>query len=275
MVKKILVSQPAPTGSSSPYFEIEKDLGVKIDFASLIHVERVSAKEFRAMKVSIPDYTAIVFNSHHAVDHFFSLCKDLRVTMRDDMKYFFISENIALYIQKYVQYRKRKIFFGRTGQWDDLIELMQKHKKERFLIPQSDVTTLSLREKLDAEGLMHTECTMYKTVSTKWNPEKAFDYDMVVFFTPSGVKSLVENFPDFEQGEIRFACWGSGAAKEIAARGFRLDLHAPTPTAPSMALALRQYLEEEKKSPEAVETKRSAASRGRSVRTQKPQPALH
>lgn len=243
MIKKILVSQPAPTRSDSPYFEIEKELGVEIDFASLIHVERLSAKEFRAQKVSIPEHTAIVFNSHHAVDHFFSLCKDLRVTMGDEMKYFFTSENIALYIQKYVQYRKRKIFFGKDGQWDDLIDIMQKHKKERFLIPQSDVTNSCLAEKLDKRGLQHTECTMYRTVSTKWDPAKPFDYDMIVFFTPSGVLSLVENFPDFKQGDIHFACWGEGAAKEIAARGFRLDLHAPTPEAPSMAQALKLYLQ--------------------------------
>lgn len=245
MVKKILVSQPAPTTAASPYFDIEKDLGVKIDFRSLIHVERVSAKEFRAMKVSIPGFSAIVFNSHHAVDHFFSICKDLRLTMRDDVKYFFISESIALYIQKYIQYRKRRIFFARSGQWDELIELMAKHSGERYLIPQSDVSDSSLAARLDRHGLSHTECVMYRTVSTILDKSRPFDYDMIVFFTPSGVRSLVENFPDFTQGDVRFACWGEGAAREIAARHFRLDLHAPTPTAPSMVLALRQYLEAE------------------------------
>ena len=157
MIKKILVSQPAPSSEKSPYFDIAKKYNVQIDFRPLIHVERLSAKEFRAEKVSILDHTAIVFNSHHAIDHFFSMCKDLRLTMPDEMKYFFISEKVALYVQKYIQYRKRKVFFGKTGQWDDLINVMAKYKKEKFLIPQSDVHQNDLDSRLDAKGLNHTD----------------------------------------------------------------------------------------------------------------------
>ena len=244
MIKKILVSQPAPSSEKSPYFDIAKKFNVQIDFRPLIHVERLSAKEFRAEKVSILDHTAIVFNSHHAIDHFFSMCKDLRLTMPDDMKYFFISEKVALYVQKYIQYRKRKVFFGKTGQWDDLINVMAKYKKEKFLIPQSDVHQNDLDSRLDAKGLNHTECVMYRTVSTILDKEQPFDYDMVIFFTPSGVKSLTENFPGYQQGDVKFGCFGEAAAKAINDKGYRLDLKAPLPEAPSMTGALELFLEE-------------------------------
>ncbi|MBQ8099014.1 MAG: uroporphyrinogen-III synthase [Bacteroidaceae bacterium] len=243
MVKKILVSQPAPTSEKSPYFEIEKKFDVKIDFRPLIHVERLTTREFRDQRVSILDHTAIVFNSHHAIDHFFSLCKDLRVSVPEDMKYFFISEKVALYVQKYVQYRKRKIFFGKTGQWQDLIDIMAKHKKERYFVPQSDVHHLDVTQMLNNRNLIHTEAVMYRTVSTMLDKKKGFDYDMIIFFTPSGVKSLTENFPDFQQGDIRFGCFGESTAKAIEERGFRLDLKAPSAEAPSMTGALELYLE--------------------------------
>jgi uroporphyrinogen-III synthase len=247
MIKKILISQPAPTSEKSPYFDIEKKYKVHIDFRPLIHVERLTTKEFRAEKVSILDHTAIVFNSHHSIDHFFSMCKDLRITMPDDMKYFFLSEKVALYIQKYVQYRKRKIFFSKTGQWSDLIDLMVKHKKERFLLPQNEVHHLDIAKMLDARGLNHTECSMYRTVSTMLEKDKPFDYDMVIFFTPSGVKSLTENFPNFKQGKIQLGCFGDATAKTIEANGFRLDLKAPTVQAPSMTGALELFLDKKQK----------------------------
>ena len=247
MIRKILVSQPAPTSEKSPYFEIEKIFNVEIDFRPLIHVERLSAKEFRAERVSILDHTAIVFNTHHAIDHFFSMCKDLRITMPEDMKYFFISEKIALYVQKYIQYRKRKIFFGKTGQWPELIELMVKHKKERYFLPQSDVHHMDVARMLDNHGLNHTESIMYRTVSTMLDKEKPFDYDMLVFFTPSGVQSLKDNFPDFVQGDIQFGCFGDSTAKAIQDKGFRLDMKAPNVNAPSITRALELFLEEKLK----------------------------
>ena len=247
MIKKILISQPAPASEKSPYFDIEKEFNVKIDFRPLIHVERLTAKEFRAEKVSILDHTAIVFNSHHAIDHFFSLCKEMRIALPDDMKYFFISEKVALYVQKYVQYRKRKIFFGKTGQWGDLIDLMVKHKKERFLVPQNEVHHLDISKMLDSRNLIHQECIMFRTVSTILDKKLPFDYDMLVFFTPSGVKSLMENFPKFKQGDIQFGCFGESVASAITEHGFRLDLKAPMPEAPSMTSALEKFLEQKMK----------------------------
>ncbi len=243
MIKKILVSQPAPASERSPYYEIEKNFDVQIDFCPLIHVERLSAKEFRAEKVSILDHTAIVFNTHHSIDHFFSMCKDLRITMPEDMKYFFISEKIALYVQKYVQYRKRKVFFAKSGQWSELIELMVKHKKERYFLPQSDVHHMDVAKMLDNHGLNHTEGVMYRTVSTMLDKDKPFDYDMLVFFTPSGVQSLKDNFPNFQQGDIQFGCFGESTAKAIADKGFRLDMKAPNVNAPSITRALELFLE--------------------------------
>ena len=244
MIKKILVSQPAPTTEKSPYFDIEKKFKVKIDFRPLIHVERLSTKEFRAEKINILDYTAIVFNSQHAIDHFFSMCKDLRLTIPEDMKYFFNSERVALYVQKYVQYRKRKIFFGKSGTWNDLIDVMAKHKKERYLVPQNAVHHMDIKPLLDAKRLSHTECTMFRTVSTMLDKKEPFDYDMIVFFTPSGVQSLIDNFPKYKQGNTVFACFGEAAAMTIEEKGFRLDLKAPSPEAPSMPASLEKYLEQ-------------------------------
>ena len=245
MIRKILVSQPAPSSERSPYFDIEKKFNVKIDFRPLIHIERLSTREFRAEKVSILDYSAIVFNSRHAIDHFFSMCKDLRLTLPDDMKYFFISEKVALYIQKYIQYRKRKIFFSKTGLWDDLMEVMVKHKKENYLLPLSDVHHLDIPGMLDASGISHGECIIYRTVSTMLDKDAPFDYDMIIFFTPSGVKSLTENFPDFQQKDIRFGCLGCATAQAITDHGFRLDLKAPSPETPSITSAIEKFLEQE------------------------------
>lgn len=196
--KKILISQPYPTSEKSPYFDIEKKYGVEIIFHPFIKVEGLSAKEFRQQKVQILDHTAIVFTSRHAIDHFFTLCKELRVNIPEDMKYFGLSETIALYIQKYVQYRKRKVFFSQTGKWPDLVQVMAKHKTEKYLIPQSSVHTNEVEEALNAKKLNHTECVMYRTVSNDL-PKAIEDYDLVIPFTPSGFEILCENYPDFRQ----------------------------------------------------------------------------
>lgn len=243
MIKKILVSQPPTATAKSIYLDIAKKYGVEIDFRPFIHVERVSVREFRDQRVSILDYSAIVFNSLQAIDHFFSLCQDLRVAMPEDMKYFFLSEKIALYIQKYVQYRKRKIFFAKSGQWDELLELMVKHKKESYFVPQNEVHSTNIATMLDQKGLTHKECTMFRTVSTIFDKSIPFDYDMLIFFTPSGIKSLKENFPDYQQGDVKFGCFGEAVSKTIAENGFRLDLKAPSAEAHSMTDALNLYLE--------------------------------
>ena len=244
MIKKILVSQPKPTSEKSPYYDIAERFGVELVFRPFIKVEGISARGFRTQKISILDYTAIVFTSRHAIDHFFTLAKELRVNIPEDMKYFCVTETIALYIQKYVQYRKRKVFFGSTGRVDDLLPTMVKHKAEKYLVPMSDVHNDSLTRLLDSKRLTHRECVMYKTVSNDFTEEEisTFDYDMLIFFSPSGIESLTKNFPNFEQGHIAIGTFGPATAKAVNDAGLRLDLEAPTDKYPSMTGALQHYL---------------------------------
>ena len=244
MIKKILVSQPKPSSEKSPYYDIASKYGVELVFRPFIKVEGITAKEFRAQKVNILDYTAVVFTSRHAIDNYFTLAKEMRVTIPEDMKYFCVTETISLYIQKYVQYRKRKVFFGTTGKIDDLIPTMAKHKSEKYLVPMSDVHNDSIAKMLDAKKLVHRECVMYRTVSNDFTPEevKKFDYDMLIFFSPSGIESLTKNFPNFNQGEIAIATFGPATAKAVKDAGLRLDLEAPSEKYPSMTSALQHYL---------------------------------
>lgn len=245
MIKKILVSQPQPTSEKSPYFDISKKYGVEFVFHPFIKVEGLSAKEFRQQKVQVLEHTAIVFNSRHAIDHFFKLCKEMRIAIPAEMKYFAISETVALYIQKYVQYRKRKVSFGSTGKWPELIQVMAKHKTEKFLIPQSDVHTDEVRTLLEAKKLKYTECVMYRTISNDISEEEMKGMDMLVVFTPAGVQSLQKNFPDFKQDEnIKIGCFGKATAKALSDAGFRIDVEAPSEKAPSMTGCLELYLEE-------------------------------
>ena len=226
-IKKVLVSQPKPASEKSPYFEIAEKYGVKIDFRPFIKVESLTAKEFRQQKVSILDHTAVVFTSRHAIDHFFNLCTELRVTIPETMKYFCTSETISLYIQKYVQYRKRKVFFGTTCKFQDLLPLIVQHSGEKYFIPMSDVHNDEIKNALDQNKIQHTEAVMYRTVSNDFTPEEKFDYDMLVFFSPSGIQSLLKNFPNFEQGDIAIGCFGPTTAKAVKDAGLRLDLGGP------------------------------------------------
>ena len=246
MVKKILVSQPKPTSTNSPYYEIAKQFDVELVFRPFIKVEGITTQEFRQQKVNISNYTAIVFTSRHAIDHFFQLTKDMRITMPETTKYFCVTETIALYIQKYAPYRKRKIFFGATGKIDDLIPAMIKHKNEKYLVPMSSVANDSISKLLDSKELNHTECVMYRTVSNDFNEEekKNFDYDMVLFFSPAGIKSLKENFPEMKSGDLQIGTFGPSTAKAAREAGFELDLEAPTERYPSMTGALRHFLQE-------------------------------
>lgn len=244
-IKKVLVSQPKPTSEKSPYFDIAEKYGVKIDFRPFIKVESLSAKEFRQQKVSILDHTAIVFTSRHAIDHFFNLCVELRVTIPETMKYFCTSETIALYIQKYVQYRKRKVFFGATGKFADLVPLMVKHNTEKYFVPMSDVHNDEVKDLLDKNKIQHTEAVMYRTVSNDFKPEEMSDYDMLVFFSPAGIQSLMKSFPGFEQKDIAIGCFGPTTAKAIKEAGLRLDLEAPSAAAPSMPAALDLFIGEQ------------------------------
>ena len=244
MIKKILVSQPKPTSEKSPYYDIASRFGVELIFRPFIKVEGMSAREFRTQKVNILDYTAIVFTSRHAIDHFFTLAKEMRVAIPEDMKYFCVTETIALYIQKYVQYRKRKVFFGNTGHINDLLPAMVKHKTEKYLVPMSDVHNDAVANLLDSKKLIHKEVVMYKTVSNDFTEEevKNFDYDMLIFFSPSGIESLTKNFPNFNQGDIAIGTFGPATAKAVQDAGLRLDLEAPSEKYPSMTGALQHYL---------------------------------
>lgn len=246
MIKKILVSQPKPASDKSPYYEIARKHEVELVFHPFIKVECLSAREFRQQKVQILDHSAIVFNSRHAIDHFFTLCKEMRVAIPEDMKYFGISETVALYIQKYVQYRKRKVFFPASGKLPDLVVLMGKHKAENYLIPQSDVHSDELHLLLESKKLKHTECVMYRTVSNPYPQEQPADFDMVILFTPAGVESLMKNFPDIKGSDVRIGCFGKATAKAIEEAGLELHLEAPSVKAPSMTGSLDLYLEDNK-----------------------------
>ncbi len=243
-IKKILVSQPKPSSEKSPYYDIAEKFGVELVFRPFIKVEGLTAKEFRTQKVNILDYTAIVFTSRHAIDHFFNLAKELRVAIPEDMKYFCVTETISLYIQKYVQYRKRKVFFGTTGKIDDLLPTMVKHKTEKYLVPMSDVHNDSIAQMFNSKKLQHKECVMYRTVSNDFSPEevKSFDYDMLIFFSPSGIEALTKNFPNFKQDNIAIATFGPATAQAARDAGLRLDLEAPTEKYPSMTGALQHFL---------------------------------
>ncbi|MBR4242637.1 MAG: uroporphyrinogen-III synthase [Bacteroidaceae bacterium] len=242
MIKKILVSQPKPSSDKSPYYDIAAKYGVEIEFRPFIKVEGIDSKEFRSQKISILDHTAVIFTSRHAIDHFFQLCKEMRVVIPDDMKYFCVTEQIALYIQKYVQYRKRKVFYGTTGKINDLLPAMTKHKNERYFVPLSDVHNDDIKNLLDEKKLRHTEGVMYRTVSNNFRSDEPFDYDMIVFFSPSGVRSLLENFPDFKQDKIAIATFGPTTAKAVRDAGLRLDLEAPTQQYPSITSAIDAFI---------------------------------
>ena len=242
MIKKILVSQPKPSSDKSPYYDIAAKYGVEIEFRPFIKVEGIDSKEFRSQKISILDHTAVIFTSRHAIDHFFQLCKEMRVVIPDDMKYFCPIETIALYIQKYVQYRKRKVFYGTTGKINDLLPAMTKHKNERYFVPLSDVHNDDIKNLLDEKKLRHTEGVMYRTVSNNFRSDEPFDYDLIVFFSPSGVRSLLENFPDFKQDKIAIATFGPTTAKAVRDAGLRLDLEAPTQQYPSITSAIDAFI---------------------------------
>lgn len=244
-IKKILVSQPQPSSDKSPYYDISRKHDVEIVFRPFIKVEGLTAKEFRQEKVNLADYTAVIFTARHAVDHFFRLCEDSRVTVPDTMRYFCTTEAIALYLQKYIVYRKRKISFGKSGKLDDpqLIAALVKNNKEKFLLPVSDVNKDNMSA-LTEKKLDVTRAVMYRTVSNDFTPEEPFDYDVLLFFSPAGIASLKKNFPDFDQDKsgISIGTFGATTAKAVADAGLRLDFSAPTPENPSMAAALDSFL---------------------------------
>lgn len=240
-VRTILISQPKPATDKSPYYDLAKKHGLKIDFRPFIHVEPVSSQEFRQQRVNILDHGAVIFTSRNAVDHFFRMCQEMRLTVPDTMKYFCISESTAYYLQKYVVFRKRKIFHG-TLKFADLMDSIKKHKQEKFLLPSSDLLKPSIPQLLEEAKIDYSRATMYRTVCSDLSDLSDVFYDMLVFFSPSGIESLFKNFPDFEQNNTRIACFGPTTVQAAEEAGLKVNVSAPNPKAPSMTMAIENYI---------------------------------
>ena len=240
-VKTILVSQPEPKVENSPYFELQQKHKVKIDFRPFIHVEGVSAKDVRLQKIDFNNYTAIILTSKNSVDHFFRVADEMRYKVPEDLKYFCQSEAVAFYLQKYVVYRKRKIYVGQKD-FADMSSLIKKYKDEKFLLPASDQLNADVPQTLNALKVDWTVATLYKTVMSDLSDLADVYYDVLAFFSPTGIKSLFMNFPDFEQNNTRIGVFGSTTQKEAVDHGLRVDIMAPSPEAPSMTMALEKYI---------------------------------
>lgn len=253
-ISTILVSQPKPEGKKSPYFDLAEKYGLKIDFRSFIHVEGVDVQEFRSQRVNLEEHTAIILTSKTAVDHYFRMAQEMRFEVPDSMKYFCISEAVAYYLQKYVTYRKRKIFFGKQT-IIDLIDVLKKHKKEKFLLPCSDRLRDRIPMTLEENDINFTRATLYRTVASDLSDLENVYYDMLVFYSPGGIESLLKNFPNFKQNDTVIAAFGPTTANAIVSNKLRLDLHAPQPNAPSMTGAIENYVKEHNKTKAKAKSK--------------------
>lgn len=242
-IKTILVSQPKPEGDKSPYYDLADKYKLKIDFRPFIQVEGIPAQEFRSQKVNIPEHTAIILTSKTAVDHFFRIAQEIRFEVPDTMKYFCISEAVALYLQKYVTYRKRKIFFGKQT-IEDLIDPIKKHKGEKFLLPCTDILRDKIPETFEAAKIPFSKAMLYRTVAADLSDLEDVYYDMLVFFSPGGIESLFKNFPDFKQNTTVIAAFGPATANAVVKNNLRLDVHAPMPNAPSMTAAIEMFIKD-------------------------------
>jgi uroporphyrinogen-III synthase len=240
-VKSILVTQPKPEGEKSPYFDLAKKCNIKIDFREFIHVEGLPAHEFRKNRINILDHTAVIFTSRNAADHYFRMCQEMRITVPETMKYFCISESTAYYLQKYVIFRKRKIFHGKQT-FADMMDVIKKHKDDKFLLPCTDIANVEGSELLEKAKISYTKAVIYKTVCSDLSDLANVNYDVIVFFSPSGIKSLFQNFPDFKQNLTRIAAFGATTAKAVEDANLYVDIKAPNPQAPSMTMALEQYV---------------------------------
>jgi uroporphyrinogen-III synthase len=245
-VKSILVTLPKHDSEKSPYFDLAKKYNLKIDFRSFIHVEGVQAKDFRKEKINFAEFTAVIFTSRNAVDHFFRICEEMRYDVPSDMKYFCISETIALYLQKYIQYRKRKIFFGKQTA-ADLADLLKKHTTEKFLYPCSDVAAEETQRFLTENGYDFKPAVLFHTVCSDLSDLAEVFYDVIAFFSPSSIHSLFINFPDFKQNNTRIAAFGVSTLKAALEHKLILNIPAPTPEAPSMTMAIEQYIKQANK----------------------------
>ena len=242
-IKTILVSQPKPEGEKSPYFDLADKYKLKIDFRPFIKVEGVSAQEFRTQRIDFNEHTAVIMTSKNAIDHFFRIAQETRYTVPDALKYFCISEAVALYLQKYVTYRKRKIFFGKQS-IEDLMDSMKKHKGEKYLLPCTDILRDKIPETLEEHNINFTKAMLYRTVASDLSDLGDVYYDMLVFFSPGGIESLFKNFPDFKQNNTLIAAFGPTTANAVIKNNLRLDVHAPQPNAPSMTAAIENFVKE-------------------------------
>jgi uroporphyrinogen-III synthase len=245
-IKTILVSQPKPEGDKSPYFDLAEKYKLKIDFRPFIHVEGIPAQEFRQQKVNITEHSAIILTSKTAVDHFFRIAEEMRFEVPDTMKYFCISEAVAYYLQKYVTYRKRKIFFGKQT-IEELVEVMKKHKGEKFLLPCTDILRDTIPLTLEEYNINFSKAILYRTVASDLSDLEEVQYDMLVFFSPGGIESLLKNFPTFKQNGTLIAAFGPTTANAVVKNNLRLDVHAPQPNAPSMTGAIELFVKDQLK----------------------------
>ncbi|MBO4371894.1 MAG: uroporphyrinogen-III synthase [Bacteroidales bacterium] len=242
-VTNLLISQPKPVGDSSPYFDLAEKLKLNFTFRQFIKIVGVSTKDFRAQHINLPDYTAVIFTSKIGIDNFFRIAKEVKYAVPETLKYFCTTEQIALYLQKYIVYRKRKIFHGKNT-FNDTIDALKKNISEKFLLITSDVSSNEIPDFLNSVGIKFDKCVMYQTVSAELDDIKADfpNFQVLVFFTPAGIKSLHENFPDFEQGDVKIAAFGHSAWEAVEKYGYRLDIKAPTEEAKSMPAALEQFI---------------------------------
>lgn len=236
-----MVSQPKPTTPKSPYFDLEKKYKVKIDFRRFIAVEPIPAQEFRQARIGLLEHSAVIFTSRNAVDHYFRIAEEMRVNVPESMKYFCVSESTAFYLQKYVVYRKRKIFHGKH-KFDDLLDVIKKHRSESFLFPCSDIHNDRVTKKLSDLNLQFSKAVLYRTVAADLSDLENVYYDILVFFSPSGIESLLKNFPDFKQKDTRIAAFGPTTKKAVEDNNLRLDIYAPDPKTPSMSMAIERYI---------------------------------
>lgn len=244
MIKHILISQPKPQTDRNPYSEMESRFGVQFDFCQLIHVEGLDAHEFRLQRINPLDYTAVLLNSRLGVDHYFRLCEEMRLQVPETMHYYCISEAVANYLQKYIQYRKRKVFFSEHNNFEDLLPAMNRRPNERYLMVMSDVHNDNTINMFAEHKIEIKPAIMYRTVSSDWPKDKPFDYDMIALFTPTGANSIHRNFPDWKQGETLIACFGQNTITAAEETGLRVDIKAPTAECPSIATAIEKYLDQ-------------------------------
>ncbi len=240
-IKSILVSQPKPSNDKSPFFNLAEKNNIRVDFRPFIHIEGISAKEFKKEKIKLQSFTAAIFTSRKAVDHFFRVYEEMKIDVPAKMKYFCITESTAFYLQKYIVYRKRRIFHGK-GKFDDLIDVILKNKEEVFLLPVADTHKQEITRKLKKHKINYTKAVLYKTVNSDLSDLATVNYDILVFYSPSGIRSLLKNFPNFEQNDTKIASFGLNTAKAVKEAGLRLDIKAPQPKVPSMTMAIESYI---------------------------------